>query len=183
MIDLSDFVPIPGHAPYLAHPDGRIAAPARVVVSTLASTGKTYTRSLAAKPMVPTPTRYGYLQVCLSLAHGAKGVSVHRLIALTFHGQPLPEQTHCAHVDGDKSNNQAANLKWCTPSENHRHKPAHFAGRQWGRMLFTPGDVRSIRKAHAQGVRQCDIVKRFGSKKSIISKLLRGVTYRDIKDE
>lgn len=48
-----------------------------------------------------------------------KGYLVHRLVCRTFHGPPpTPGHTQVDHIDNDPSNNDASNLRWCTPSEN-----------------------------------------------------------------
>ena len=60
-----------------------------------------------------TPGR-GYMIVAL----GYKQYKlVHRLVALAFVENPGNKQ-QVDHIDGDKSNNAASNLRWCTGSEN-----------------------------------------------------------------
>lgn len=64
----------------------------------------------------------GYHFVCLSLpslGHG-KYWSVARLVAHAFIPNPsnLPQVNH---IDGNKSNNSASNLEWCTPKQNIIH--------------------------------------------------------------
>lgn len=59
----------------------------------------------------------GYKQVCL----GARNYRyVHRLVASAFinNQDSLPQVNH---LDGDKANNCAANLEWCSRSMNLRH--------------------------------------------------------------
>jgi hypothetical protein len=47
---------------------------------------------------------------------------VHRLVAEYFLTKPTSKQTIVAHLDHDKLNNRAKNLKWMTPEENYEHQ-------------------------------------------------------------
>jgi hypothetical protein len=47
---------------------------------------------------------------------------VHRLVADYFLPVATSGQTKVAHMDYNKLNNRAANLKWMTPEENYRHQ-------------------------------------------------------------
>ena len=58
----------------------------------------------------------GYRKITM----GEKTVSVHRLVAMAF--APNPENyKEVNHIDGDKLNNTAANLEWCSRSQNMKH--------------------------------------------------------------
>lgn len=64
----------------------------------------------------------GYFGVQL----GSSTALVHRLVGTGFLG-PSPGPKYCInHVDGDKSNNNVANLEWSTHSDNMRQ--SHRAG-------------------------------------------------------
>lgn len=56
----------------------------------------------------------GYLRVSLV---DRKGCSVHRAVAMAFIPNPH-NKPHIDHIDGNKSNNIASNLRWCTRREN-----------------------------------------------------------------
>lgn len=61
----------------------------------------------------------GYLRV--GVGHGNPKY-VHRIVAETFLDNPDPtNNTQVNHKDGNKHNNCADNLEWCTQSENERH--------------------------------------------------------------
>lgn len=65
-------------------------------------------------------TRSGYLRVALSKNGKSKHFTLSRLVAEHF--VPNPEKKkYVNHIDGDKSNNHASNLEWCTHSENTIH--------------------------------------------------------------
>jgi hypothetical protein len=62
-------------------------------------------------------TPKGYLHVTLGYGHTKR---LHRLVALAFVPNPdsLPEVNH---IDGNKLNNCASNLEWCTRKQNMAH--------------------------------------------------------------
>lgn len=62
----------------------------------------------------------GYQTVTLCDANGHHPKSVHRLVAKEFVDNPRRCEL-INHIDGNKSNNNADNLEWCTQSENMKH--------------------------------------------------------------
>lgn len=66
------------------------------------------------------PNSGGYLQVRLYQDAKAKMVKLHRVVAEVFLG-PRPEGMTINHIDGDKTNNAAANLEYVTHKDNNRH--------------------------------------------------------------
>lgn len=81
-------------------------------------------------------------------------IHVHRLVAIAFIG-PCPKGLHVNHLDGDKANNVAANLRYVTPSENVLHayrtglvKPAR--GERHGLAALNDDAVRAIRLLHEE---------------------------------
>jgi len=62
----------------------------------------------------------GYRRIGFKNVTGTRSFAVHRLIAETFHSNPelLPQVDH---IDGDKDNNEAWNLRWVSPADNVRH--------------------------------------------------------------
>lgn len=88
--------------------------------------GRTYEVSVRGEVRVsgtirkPYFTTKGYLRVTI----GNKSVSIHRLVAAAFVPNPSGH-VEVNHRDGDKANNAADNLEWCSRSENMRHAYAN----------------------------------------------------------
>lgn len=62
----------------------------------------------------------GYLYVNLYKHSRAKSLKIHRLVANAFVDKP--DNAQCVnHIDGNKTNNNANNLEWCTYKENTQH--------------------------------------------------------------
>ena len=89
-----------------------------------------------------------YSRVCLS--PDFKDRYVHRLILLTFVGQPSAG-LECAHLNGDTKDNRLKNLKWVTRTENHSHKHKHktiLLGSKHQNAKLTEAMVKEIRSLY-----------------------------------
>jgi hypothetical protein len=74
--------------------------------------------------MQQTMNGKGYLRVRL-LANGRrKSQAVHKLVALTFLGRPLPGQ-QVRHLNGNRLDNSHANLAWGTAKQNAEDRNRH----------------------------------------------------------
>jgi len=72
------------------------------------------------KILKPNPQKTGYFLFTLCKNGIREVLLLHRIVAKAF--SPNPNNKPCVnHIDGVKSNNTAANLEWCTYSENLNH--------------------------------------------------------------
>lgn len=78
------------------------------------------------EPRTLKPIKMGaYVGLQLARADGSREKAyLHRLICEAFNG-PCPAGMQCRHLDGDKTNNAAANLAWGTKAENEADKLRH----------------------------------------------------------
>lgn len=99
----------------------------------------------------------GYLRTQIA----GKTRLVHRLVALTFVPSDVGKD-FVNHKDGNKQNNRASNLEWCTRSENMKHAYQHqlksSIGVKNGRHKLSNEDVLFILEHYAPRD------KRFGAK-------------------
>lgn len=115
--------------------------------------------------------RAEYLCVHLSVLGNAKVVSVHRLVALAFFGEP-PVGHEVRHLDGNPKNNNINNLVWGTKKENRSDRSLH------GRDNLPYGELASWSKLTEVEVRR--IKESTATTKSLASKF--GVGYSTIDD-
>ena len=77
------------------------------------------------------PNNKGYLQVHMICINGkAKHELVHRLVALAFIDNPTGKP-EVDHIDKDRQNNRADNLRWLTKSENNQNKNHYTHSKEW----------------------------------------------------
>jgi hypothetical protein len=62
-------------------------------------------------------------------------VQLGRIVLLAHAGLPQPDRSHCCHSDGNPFNNDPANLRWGSPSDNVRDAMQHGTARG----QFRPG--------------------------------------------
>ena len=75
---------------------------------------------MTGRIMSQTIQRKGYYAVCFSIDNKRVCCKVHRLVIEAF--IPNPDNLPCInHIDGNKLNNQASNLEWCTYQHNMQH--------------------------------------------------------------
>lgn len=70
----------------------------------------------------PWTLRNGYEQVALWRGGKRQRFTVHRLVALAFHGE---SELQVRHLNGIRSDNRAVNLRWGTISENAVDRVSH----------------------------------------------------------
>jgi len=109
--------------------------------------------------------RNGYMYV--GLCHNGIQTQhlVHRLILITFCGEPQSHQTDVNHIDNDRTNNRVSNLEFCTRKENLDWADAQVRLPRWGEKNSTSrlknADIPIIRQMISDGVSDSKIGQLF----------------------
>lgn len=93
----------------------------------------------------------GYLAVSLQTPiHGKKKWTIHRLVATVFIGECPFIKAQVNHKDGNRQNNRAVNLEWCSQQENLYHQHYVLNSRTYGEKgnnaCFKDADIPALRE-------------------------------------
>lgn len=151
--------------------------------------GERVVRGRQLKPNV-RGNGYAYVQLC-SPGRKKRLVSIHRLVAAAFLGTPSGT-FHVNHLDGEKLNNQALNLEWCTPRQNYRHArstgltppPRAFGkGDDCPASKLTTEQVARIKRRIAEGESLTGIAADYPVSRSAIQEIKAGRSWGHVEEE
>lgn len=126
----------------------------------------------------------GYPYVSLWRENKKTTVAVHRLVAATYLKKPKEGQYQVAHIDGNRMNPHAHNLKWATPIENAQDRKTHGTdaiGQNNPQSKLLNSDIPKIRKLRKNGLTQKKISEMFGVSRALISDIENGRRWATIK--
>ena len=127
----------------------------------ISNLGRVRREPTEAKIMSPFLSRGGYRIVLLSRYARKHKYSVHRLVASHFL-KSIPKPT-VHHIDGNKTNNIAPNLKYVTPHENSADaalKGLYSKGKDHHSVKLTEQQVLDIRRRYSTGKTSHNILAR-----------------------
>lgn len=135
-------------------------------------------RNLSGKIIKLLPHgKTGYLKIGLHQNGKQNTVLVHRLVAKAFVANPK-QYVEVNHKNGDKKDNRAENLEWCSRSHNVRHayqklgrKPKPQRGEKHGRAKLNWNKVAAIRAAHPRKT-MGELAREYGVSRSTIAKIV-----------
>jgi hypothetical protein len=126
----------------------------------------------------------GYPVVSLTRWKVRQTHALHRLIALSFHGDRCNVlHNQVAHLDGDRKNARADNLKWVSKIENEAHRighGTHSRGDRNGAAKLTNEQAREIRTAPRRRGNRPILAEKYGVSVHTISNIWREKRYARI---
>ncbi len=137
-----------------------------------------YARKTPRK-MTPKDICRGYLGLRIVNADGKlQSIKHHRLVCAVFHG-PCPDGHETRHLDGNRSNNCASNLRWGTPKENAEDQARH--GTRRGNEILTPEMVLRMREIRrTTGITFAALAAMFNMSESGCHDAVTGVNWPNI---
>lgn len=141
-------------------------------------------RSLYFDPPRPIATfldKDGYPRLHLNKNRERRGFRLHRIVCEAFNGPSNPLHNEAAHLDGNRANASAENLKWVSKVENHSHKRrhgTHQAGEACPSAKLTEDAVRAIRATRSP---YKELAARFGVTTHAIEDVKRGRNWRHVR--
>ncbi len=123
----------------------------------------------------PWRVEAGYLSVNLCVSGAVARRYVHVLVAETFHGA-RPFGMDVDHINHQRDDNRAANLRWLSRSENLRRRVAtNLGGKPPKRgTRLSEDEVMDIHRLRAAGWQQVAIGEKFQIPQVTVSHLLTG---------
>lgn len=106
-----------------------------------------------------------YVKIHLGADHCSKFIPLHRLVAQAFIPNPN-NYPQVNHKDGNRYNNSADNLEWCTAQQNVRHcRDNGFHMEQYGELIrthkLTSSEVLFIYKFRDSGLTPTQFKNRY----------------------
>lgn len=146
--------------------------------------GRFYSIFTGKERVLQKIARYLYLNTGIGKDGKERIERAHRIVAMLYVPNPF-NKPHVNHKDGNKYNNHANNLEWCTISENHRHAfssgiRSPKVGEQCSYSVLTEKDVVEIRKLYGSGVKISEISRSFNRPFTTISAVVHKRSWKHI---
>ena len=119
---------------------------------------------------------HGYIVASFRCNDRYERYLTHRLVLLTFKGDPPEGKPHGLHKDGDPGNNKLLNLYWGCQKDNYVDSVRHGMACPPTRWVSVDDATSSeIREAYRSGEFKPSLIKRFNLGRFIIDRICQGL--------
>ena len=142
---------------------------------------KTRNRTYGGK-ILKQNTVSGYKAICICKNNIKKTFLVHFLVLTSFVGQ-RKDGFQCCHNNGNRIDNNLANLRWDTTKANHADKHKHgtaLLGTKHHQCKLTEHEVLEIRKMASDGLKITKIANTFNVSRKNIRCIASRMTWKHI---
>lgn len=143
-------------------------------------------RRWAGRELRQAGTNSGYRMVTLCANGHVRPRTVHRIVAEAFCSGASPG-LQVNHINGDKVDNRACNLEWCTQTENIQHSVAigarFYKGDRCPSAKLTEAKVKEIRRRRSDGESLASLAREYGVSETGLSSAATGRTWAHIGSE
>jgi hypothetical protein len=125
----------------------------------------------------------GYPVAALYRDGKRKGIRLHRLVAEAFVPGRNILHREVAHLDNDRKNARADNLKWVSKRENRSHRKIHGTecqGERHPRAVLTDAQAAEIKGLLSRGRGQSAIARLFGVEPHVVRGIAGKRTYKHV---
>lgn len=146
--------------------------------------GQTLKRGRILKPFY-SGKKYQTVRLCWDGKHPC--ARIHRLVAFAF-VKNLQSKPHVNHIDGNKQNNKASNLEWCTNQENQIHAIKNGLskikkGQDSHRSKLTEIQAKDVLIRTSRNETLVSIAKMYGVTSTAILHIKKGKTWSHLNNQ
>lgn len=118
----------------------------------------------------------GYPEVTLYVGGKPRFFRVHQVVCIVFHGGRPVGKDEVGHIDGDRGNCHASNLRWVTKAENYADRNRHGTHNKGERNGAAKIDPLKVQAIHILSERMPSrkVAAVLGISKSQVGNILRG---------
>jgi hypothetical protein len=131
---------------------------------------------LSGRLLKPKIRSDGYLEVSLSVNRVPLHIRVHQLVCRVFHGDRPKGKDEVGHIDGNRANPRADNLRWVTKEENYADRNRHGTHNKGTRNGAAKLDELKVQTVHllSEQMSSRKVAAVLGISKSQVGNILRG---------
>lgn len=140
-------------------------------------------RGYGRRKMATELDTYGYPRVKLTIDGRVKRIRVHLLVAMFYLGDRPQGCDQIRHLNGNKADNRASNLKWGTAKSNAADRDAHattYRGSRHHSAKLNEKDVTTIRCRAKNGETYASISNDYPVGPTVISEIARGKIWKAV---